>query len=144
MSNPGDVQFFSNALKSEPVVFDAPDFGLINRPRIFWCRIQWKKVKDNPLTGRPLRWSRHHKLPRLHLDVPYTEASELELGGLQLPPAVAGHHARLPCLTTPAPTEEGRPPPRKLRGQIDPAVRQRWLHDNRTYAPCGITLKEPC
>eukprot|EP00438_Fugacium_kawagutii_P035819 Skav235285 [mRNA] locus=scaffold874:522184:536384:- [translate_table: standard] len=135
MANHGDVQYFTTALQSEPIVLDAADFGLINRPRIFWCRIDWKALKNNPMTGKPLRWSRHHRLPRLHLDVPYTEPKDLELGALELPPAVAHHHSRLPCLTTPAPTSEGRPPPKKLRGRVDGAVRQRWLRDGRTYAP---------
>eukprot|EP00438_Fugacium_kawagutii_P019769 Skav203659 [mRNA] locus=scaffold2755:67102:70040:- [translate_table: standard] len=147
MANHGDVQYFTTALKSEPVVFDAADFGLINRPRIFWCRINWKTLRTNPLTGKPLRWSRHHRLPRLHLDIPYTNSEDLALGDLTLPPAVAHHHTRLPCLTTPAPTDEGRPPPKKLRGRVDSAVRQRWLQDNRTYAPWhyseGAMLRAP-
>lgn len=120
MANPADVQFFSTALKSDPIVLDAADFGLINRPRIFWCKLQWKQLQTNPMTGKPMRWGRRHKLPHLHLDVPFTEVEELDLDGHQLPPAVAHHHSRLPCLTTPSPTEQGRPPPKKLRGRIDP------------------------
>ena len=42
---------------------------------------------------------------------------------------------KLPCLTTPAPTPEGRPPPKKMPGRLSPDVKQRWLQDQRQYAP---------
>lgn len=135
MANPADVQYFTKALRSEPVVLDAVDFGLINRPRIFWCKVRRKELKNNPLTGKPIRWGRYQKIPRIHLDLPFTEATDIDLGDLSLPAAVERHHCRLPCLATPSPTEEGRPPPKKLRGRIGHAVKQRWLEDSRCYAP---------
>ena len=48
---------------------------------------------------------------------------------------MARHAKRLPCLTTPAPTPEGRPPPKKLRGKMEPERRERWMADNRRFAP---------
>ena len=48
---------------------------------------------------------------------------------------IVAHRQRIPCLTTPAPTSEGRPAPKRMRGQIDTMVKQRWLTDIRKYAP---------
>ena len=41
---------------------------------------------------------------------------------------------RLPCMTTPAPDEHGRPAPKKVRGKIQSDTRQRWLDGGRQWA----------
>ena len=92
-------------------------------------------MRTNPITQKPIRWSKVDKLYRLHLDVAFTEASSIDTGDLQFHPAIVQHQTRLPCFTTPAPTSEGRSAPRSLRGKIHPEVKQRWLQDNRQYAP---------
>ena len=133
--NKGEADFFSNRLDCEPVVLDAQDHGLINRPRLWWTRIDWGQARHSPVTGEKLRWTRSQKFYRLHYDGKIQEAAELDLQGLRLHQEVESHTKRVPCLTTPAPTESGRAPPKKLKGRVDPAQRSRWLEDGRTYAP---------
>ena len=41
----------------------------------------------------------------------------------------------MPCATTPAPLEEGRPAPKSSRGRTPKDAQQRWLADKRQYAP---------
>ena len=133
--NKGEADFFSSRLDCEPVVLDAQDHGLISRPRLWWTRIDWGQTRHSPLTGDKLKWTKSQKFYRLHYDGEMQEASDLDLQGLRLHPDVESHAKRVPCLTTPAPTEAGRAPPKKLRGRLDPAQRSRWLDDGRTFAP---------
>eukprot|EP00435_Cladocopium_sp_Y103_P030116 s227_g7.t1 len=135
-SDPKDAEHFSARLHAQPIVADAADFGLINRPRLFWTRIAWTEPNKSPCTNQPLRWSKVNKMPRLQLDVPYQEECELQLPpNMFLHRSVSSHTKRIPCFTTPAPTEDGRPPPKRQRGRVDSEVRERWLADSRQFAP---------
>lgn len=135
MQKPDEIQHISDKLQAQPVVVDAADLGLINRPRLWWLRLRWKEIWTNPFTQRPFRWGSLQKLPRLFMDFPWQEPEFLQMEGLSFPPRVIKHECRLPCMTTPAPTSDGRPPPKKLRGKIRPDTKQRWLNDSRTFAP---------
>ena len=73
--------------------------------------------------------------PPPHHDTQLQEETDLQLDGLRLHTAVATHDRRMPCLTTPAPSDDGRPAPKKLRGKIDPEQKARWLQDGRSFAP---------
>jgi len=73
------------------------------------------------VTGEKLKWTRSQKFYRLHYDGKMQEAAELDLQGFRLHQDVEAHTKRVPCLTTPAPTESGRAPPKKLKGRVDPA-----------------------
>ncbi|CAE7947824.1 ftsH [Symbiodinium sp. KB8] len=42
---------------------------------------------------------------------------------------------RIPCLTTPSPTAEGRPPPPKRKRDESPETLSRWRKDNKQFAP---------
>ena len=42
---------------------------------------------------------------------------------------------RFPCLTTPAPTSEGRPPPPKRKRDESPETLSRWRKDSQQFAP---------
>ena len=42
---------------------------------------------------------------------------------------------QLPCMTTPAPTDDGRPAPKSSRGKMDLRTHERWLANNRQFAP---------
>ena len=134
-----EADFFSERLNCEAVVADAQDFGLVNRPRLWWTRVDWSTTRNSPMTGERLKWSKTQKYYRLHMDAPLQESSELDLGGLRLHPQVTSHVKRMPCFTTPAPSEAGRSPPKKLRGRVDPEQRTRWLNDGRTFAPWQYT-----
>ena len=59
----------------------------------------------------------------------------VDLDGLKFSDAVASGRVRLPCSTTPAADERGRPPPRSMRGKVTTDVQQRWLQDSRQFAP---------
>ena len=54
---------------------------------------------------------------------------------LHLHPSIIQGQAHIRCFTTPAPTDRGRDEPRHNRQHISPQARQRWLQDNRQYAP---------
>ena len=135
MQTQAEVNHVSQGLQADPVVIDAADLGIISRPRVFWTRYKWGASDTHPLSGQPLRWGSHHKIPRLYMDYPLVEADQLDFDGYTVAGVVARHEKRLPCLTTPAPTPEGRPPPKKLRGKMEPDCRERWMADSRRFAP---------
>ena len=135
MQTQAEIQHVSRQLKAEPILIDAADLGIISRPRLWWTRHQWSGSDIHPISGEKLRWGRAYRIPRLFMDMPLTEEHDLDLDGYRLPGVISRHEKRLPCLTTPAPTPEGRPPPKKLRGKMDPEVRSRWLEDHRRFAP---------
>ena len=121
MQDRSEMNFFSEKLRATPIIIDSSDLGLINRPRLWWTRIDWTQVKTNPIHQRPLKWSKVDKIYRLHLDVDYTETSSIDTDTLQCHPTITNHQTRIPCLTTPAaPTNEGRAAPRHLKGKIHP------------------------
>ncbi len=128
MQDRSEMNFFSEKLRATPIIIDSSDLGLINRPRLWWTRIDWTQVKTNPIHQRPLKWSKVDKIYRLHLDVDYTETSSIDTDTLQCHPTITNHQTRIPCLTTPAaPTNEGRAAPRRLKGKIHPTVVARPL-----------------
>lgn len=135
MQTHAEVHHVSHGLRAEPIVVDAGDLGIISRPRLWWTRRKWSASDLHPISGTPLRWGSFQKIPKLYMDLPLVEAEHLDLDGYSLPGVVARHEKRLPCLTTPAPTADGRPPPKKLKGKIDPACRARWMGDGRRFAP---------
>ena len=135
MQNPGDVRFFTDALQAQPVLLDPADFSIISRPRLFWTRLRWCDLSSCPMTGKPLQWQKVHKLPKLILDLPRVTTDDIQTDGLEFHDKVRSGQAKLPCLTTPAPNQAGRPPPKKMKGHIPPSVKLRWQQDNRQYAP---------
>ncbi len=76
-----EVQFVSNGLGAQPIVVDAADLGLVNRPRLWWLRVAWKNLRMNPFTEKPFRWGSTHKMPRLYMDFPWLEQSDLAMDG---------------------------------------------------------------
>ncbi len=73
----GEADLFSLQMNCNVVAIDATDYGLINRPRLWWSRIQWDQVKVQPFTGRPLRWGKLQGFPRIYVDEPHQEADNL-------------------------------------------------------------------
>lgn len=130
-----ECDHFSKRLQCSAIAADAADFGLIGRPRLWWTRIDWATMYVNPLTNKSFRWSKVQRYHRVHLDAPLHEVHHMELDGLKFHPKVVSHELRLPCMTTPAPTEGGRVAPKRLRGRIAPDACQRWLAHGREFAP---------
>ena len=131
MKEHAEIAYFSRALHASPVLLDSTDLGLVNRPRLWWSKIDWSQARTNPFTGRPFTWSKSNKIHKLALDLPMDDANKLQLDGCSLHPDVVAHRKRVACFTTPAPTPEGRPAPKRMRGSIEPMVKQRWLTDGR-------------
>ena len=74
-------------------------------------------------------------MQRLRLEVIKDEPSSFQMQGLVFHETVRNRSKVIPCLTTPAPTADGRPPPKRMKGKISAEARQRWLSGNRQYAP---------
>ena len=123
-----EIHYFSQALDCQAIVMDAADYGLVSRPRLWWTRVPWHNVTKHPFTNHPVRWSQHQKLHRLHVGEPHQDPKSIHQ-------SVLNKQKVIPCFTTPAPSEEGRPAPKKFKGRIDPETKSRWLSDQRAFAP---------
>ena len=132
---PADAAEASKQLGCQPIFADAADFGWIGRPRLWWTSINWDEVTHDPLTTERWTWVLHRRWDRLRLDSPRAAPDSFDLDGLKFSDAVASGRIRLPCSTTPAADERGRPPPRSMRGKVTTDVQQRWLQDSRQFAP---------
>eukprot|EP00435_Cladocopium_sp_Y103_P041998 s2661_g11.t1 len=64
----GKADFFAERLDCNTVAADAADFGLVNRPRLWWTRVDWSRQRLSPVTGKQLKWSKMQKFHRLHQD----------------------------------------------------------------------------
>ena len=119
---PADAAEASKQLGCQPTFADAADFGWISRPRLWWSSVDWDEITHDPSTAERWTWV---------LAAP----DSFDLDGLKFSDAVASGRIRLPCSTTPAADERGRPPPRSMRGKVTTEVQQRWLQDSRQFAP---------
>ena len=120
-------QVADKALGTTPTMIDAAQFGPVTRPRLWWTspKIAQSIVKaDNSGQARP--------------DVPKLSAAEVEVNG-RLHQNILDGKSCLPCFTTPAPDEKGRPPPKHAR--MDATTEARWRKDGRTFAPWHYTDK---
>ncbi|CAE7231732.1 Dnmt3b, partial [Symbiodinium microadriaticum] len=109
-----DLAWFNRALDAQPVVADASSFGMINR------QLKWDKVDG---------------LSRLQLGVSKDLPESFTMPGLSFHEDICSGKRRLPCLTTPAPSDEGRPAPKRMKGKLSASVKSKWLEGNRQYAP---------
>ena len=130
-----EADYISRELRAQPIVADASAFGLVNRPRLFWTRVSWDEQRHHPLHGGDLHWGKHNGFRQLLLDVPKDDINQIWTPDLEFHDRVKQGHARLPCFTTPAPDDHGRPAPKKSRGKISEQTRHRWLQGQRQFAP---------
>ena len=115
-----DAQIISDELDCQPVLVCASDFGWISRPRLFWLSIDWSNVQQDPATGAHLVWSVQDGWDRLRLDAARLSTDDFDLAGLKFHPTVSSGRRCVPCSTTPAPDENGRPAPRNQRRSVPP------------------------
>ena len=54
---------------------------------------------------------------------------------LRFHPAVAAGWLKLPCATTPAEDDAGRPAPKRARQKLSEATKARWAADSRRFCP---------
>ena len=59
----------------------------------------------------------------------------MEVDGLSFHEAVTSGRLRLPCATTPAEDEQGRPAPKRVRQKLPEPAKARWAADGRRFAP---------
>ena len=136
MQNGTDTQWFSDKLQAEPIIADSSAFGMISRPRTWWSRIDWTRTTQHPYRpDQPLKWDKFQGLRRLLVSVEKDQPDSFAMPGLSFHASILNGSRTLPCLTTPAPSDEGRPPPKRMKGKLSAQARQRWLSGNRQYAP---------
>ena len=128
----GDVIYFENKLGCQAVIMDAADYKKISRPRVWWSDIDWDDEEVKAILGDEVSWKKHFGSWRVTAPQQATEPFIPE-GWTQ--PECWLQHKLLPCLTTPAPTSEGRPAPKSSKGKMDSRTHERWLANNRQYAP---------
>ena len=118
-----------------PVLACAGDFGWVTRPRLWWLSTDATKYYGTGDSQRPYTVSTQDGWNRLRLDEDRVAASDIDTDGWQFDEAVRSGRLRLPCATTPAADENGRPAPKGTRGKMTADVRARWLADRRRFAP---------
>ncbi|CAE7487292.1 PUB3, partial [Symbiodinium sp. CCMP2456] len=97
--------------------------------------VDWTRFQVEPDDGAPLEWAKKGRWERLRLASARPSADTFDLGGLAFHPAVAAGRRLMPCATTPAPTDEGRPKPRATRRKTSKDTDARWSDGKRQYAP---------
>ena len=132
---PKDAAVVTEALGVEPFVACASDFGWISRPRLWWMSPAVTTMSIDPAAGRQLQWGRHGSFRRLRLESPRAPSADMEVDGLAFHEAVTSGRLRLPCATTPAEDEQGRPAPKRVRQKLPEPAKARWAADGRRFAP---------
>ena len=132
---PAAAKEVSDCLGVEPILVCASDFGWISRPRLWWISGDLRRRTEDPATGAPLAWTKKGPFHRLRLEEARAAPGSLLPKGMAFHPAVASSRLLLPCATTPAEDENGRPAPKRARGKIPEPARARWLADCRQFAP---------
>jgi len=122
-----EIDHFSEQLQCKPIMVDAADLGVIRRPRLWWSNANWDTANVK------LQQCDHWR--RLHITTPHQQIGTIDTGGLKWRPSVLDGTILLPCLTTPAPADDGRPAPKRARHTTSPAAWQRWQQDSRQFAP---------
>eukprot|EP00438_Fugacium_kawagutii_P021843 Skav233012 [mRNA] locus=scaffold909:68906:88437:+ [translate_table: standard] len=135
MNDTSDSNYFSDRLGVRPIVLDGGDMKLVSRPRLWWMPLDWATIKLNPLTGDALQWTQFNRHKKLRLGLPPQRVDQLDSRGYKLHPDVSSGCKLVPCFTTPSPSSSGRDAPRRQRGSVPEQAKQRWLADNRQFAP---------
>eukprot|EP00438_Fugacium_kawagutii_P024915 Skav236063 [mRNA] locus=scaffold2566:216549:230458:+ [translate_table: standard] len=87
----------------------------------------------NPdVLGSNLKWTKHFGTWRINCPQPTTA---VHIPDKWTAPKCWAKQGVLHCLTTPAPTSEGRAAPRSMKGKMSSAVHNRWIASGREYAP---------
>ena len=94
-----------------------------------WSRPQSARdsAGTDPEDGLALSWAKHAKWDRLRLEEPRKSSADFDLGNLQFDEAVSSGRLKMPCSTTPAADENGRPAPKASRDKMPEDSRERWL-----------------
>lgn len=135
MADPSDTAFYTEQLQAEPVLVDSADSSFVSRPRLWWSRLKRQDIKQHPLTGKPLKWTQNNRHRQLKMSLPPQQIQDIHMGKLTLHPDVVQGRKKIPCFTTPSPDQHGCDAPSRHRSKVDEGTKQRWLADNRCFAP---------
>ena len=128
-----DIQFFEQELGCEAVIWDASDFQKVSRPRVWWSDIDWRnEPRLKEILEADPQWVKHFGAWKLKCP---QRATDVHIPAGWTEPGCWAEGKVMPCLTTPAPTDQGRDAPRSARGKMSTVVYHRWTQGNRQYAP---------
>ncbi len=139
--NPEDAKFFDKELGVQGIVVDPwPELGPYGRRRIWWQSFIKQDMTAIPWGDHsiPLKWRRERGYTQLTPCADRLEAHSLSWNGeWALHESVRTGQRRVPCFSTPAPDDKGRPPPRGAESldTVSPEAIERWLAQGREYAP---------
>ena len=126
--------YITEQLRCRPYLVDAKDGGLISRPRMWWQNINWETAAHMVHQYTPWQiiqtfqqntWHPHNPIAALLQPPFHTKDWET--------PTVLQDGRQFHCLTTQAPTDQGRPPPKSTK--VDDSTWQRWEEHQRQFAP---------
>ena len=94
------------------IICDAADGNMVSRPRLWWNTIHWPEVRHAISTKTPwqLQWSHKEQYEQLHNPVAPDLQPSVHIKGWETP-NILTQGGIFHCLTTQAPTDNGRPPP---------------------------------
>ncbi|CAE7879635.1 unnamed protein product, partial [Symbiodinium necroappetens] len=124
--------FENVVMEPKPFVACASDFGWISRP---WMSPAVTTMSLDPAEGRQLQWGKQGSFRPLRLESSRAPPKDMEADGLFFHEAVTSGRLRLPCATTPAEDEQGRPAPTRVRQKLPEPAKARWAADGRRFAP---------
>ncbi len=121
-----ETAIIDNELHASHVICDSADAGLIKRVRLWWTRHDWSTSETN--------WEWMHACPQVRLpDEWKQDHSKILEEDHHFHPHITEGWRLLETFTTPAETDDGRPPPAGRRHA--PEVMARWQQDGCTFAP---------
>ena len=137
--NHQEAKEFDTRLGLGSAVLDAKDFGAISRPRLWWTNLPWQQwATGDQGTPCPIRITKYNNHTQVKIPAEGNDLDRLELGPYKLHPST--HSLKFACLTTPAPTDRGRPAPKANKKKPSSGALQRWTADNKTFAPWHYEL----
>ena len=122
--DPKEAQIVSAILGIEPVVADPVDVGPNRRPRAWWTDFDLSNDQS-------IRWGRYDSYHRFFLPGRKLQPKEMDLGDWSFHPKILDGSQTYPTLLTPAPTQEGGPPPKDALRTCSPSTVERWKRDRQ-------------
>ena len=119
---------------SQPIVCDAADGNMVSRPRLWWNTIHWPEIQNTFSTQTPwqLTWQKHEQYDRLYNPIAAHLQPSIHIKDWETP-NILTQGGIFHCLTTQAPTDDGRPPPQ--HANVDQATWDRWQTNHRQFPP---------
>ena len=119
---------------SQPIVCDAADGNMVSRPLLWWNTIHWPEIQQtiSTQTPRQLTWEKYEQYDRLYNPIAAHLQPSIHIKEWETP-NILSQGGIFHCLTTQAPTEDGRPPPQ--HANVDQATWDRWQANNKQFPP---------